>query len=474
MNQPTMWQNRIVKHGMAKVAEIILNPNNWRTHPRDQYEALAGSLGELGWVKSIQINITTGNLIDGHARVILADQENQKEVPAEYIEITEEEELLALRVLDPLSEMAGKDRDKDFQLLTTLMAQKHNQRITDLLDRMAKKEDYISDQASTQEELVELNEPTTAEKLKDKWQTEVGQIWNLGRHRIACGDSTDKSLITKLFSKTKQKAACIWTDPPYGVDYESEKIGKIANDALEGNDLTKIITKAFTIALEHAYDDAAWYVWHATSTRREFEWILDAVGLEESQYLTWVKDSFTMGWSDYHWQTEPCFYAHKAGKKAAWYGNRAQSTVLEVKHVRGSDTAIAVANGLQISDGEHPPFYISDKAPSKKVRHIRLNRDQSITIGYLDGTDCMRISRKDKADYMHPTEKPVELAVLQITNSSMPGALIYDCFHGGGSGLVACEQTGRSFYGTDLDPKWTACTIEKWVRITGGTPELEK
>lgn len=472
INQTTEWQNRIEEHGLANVADIVLNENNWRTHPKQQYEALAESLSSMGWVKSITINLTTGNLVDGHARVILAEQKHQKQIPAEYIRISEEEELLALQLLDPLSAMAGTDKEKLQANLLKSMAANHSQGIKDILERMAKKNDLNTGQVDT-DMLDGLEDPILAEKLREKWKTEVGQIWRLGRHRILCGDSTDDELVSRLFSRTKAKIAVVWTDPPYGVDYESEKVGKIKNDELEGNDLIKVIKKSLALAMKRAADDAAWYIWHATSTRREFEWILDAVGLEESQYLTWVKDSATLGWSDYHWQTEPCFYAHKAGHKSTWYGNRAQSTVLEVKHVKGSDVAISIANGLQISDGIHPPFFITTKAPNKKLRHIRLEENESIKVGYLDGTDCMQVRRKGKNEYMHPTEKPVELAEIQITNSSLQGGLVYDPFHGGGSGLVACEISNRTFYGVDLDPKWTAATIEKWHRITKATPILE-
>jgi ParB-like chromosome segregation protein Spo0J len=103
------WKNRIVGHGEEEPEQLLANPLNFRRHPGPQFEALRGSLAELGWVKSVLVNRLTGHVVDGHARIEEAMRQKQKSIPVDYVELTEEEERLALAVLDPISEMATRD-----------------------------------------------------------------------------------------------------------------------------------------------------------------------------------------------------------------------------------------------------------------------------------------------------------------------------------------------------------------------------
>lgn len=130
-----VFRNRIKRHGTAKVEDILFNPHNWRIHPQGQQEALEGALEEVGWVQSVIINETTGHLIDGHARVMLADRADEETVPAVYVELTEEEEKLVLATLDPIAALAFTDDDKLAQLLDGL--EPSNTLLQELLDTMA-------------------------------------------------------------------------------------------------------------------------------------------------------------------------------------------------------------------------------------------------------------------------------------------------------------------------------------------------
>lgn len=112
------WQNRIVGHGAEAPDQIMANPRNWRIHPSDQQLALAGSLGAVGWVRSVTVNRRTGFLVDGHARVLLAMRHGEASIPVEYVDISDEEEALVLATLDPLAAMAGADA----QMFAGLMA----------------------------------------------------------------------------------------------------------------------------------------------------------------------------------------------------------------------------------------------------------------------------------------------------------------------------------------------------------------
>lgn len=90
------WRNRIVGHADVPPADLVPNPRNWRTHPKDQQRALAGALGEVGWVAEVLVNRTTGNVVDGHLRIELALERAESSVPVTYIELTDEEERLVL------------------------------------------------------------------------------------------------------------------------------------------------------------------------------------------------------------------------------------------------------------------------------------------------------------------------------------------------------------------------------------------
>jgi len=236
----------------------------------------------------------------------------------------------------------------------------------------------------------------------------------------------------------------------------------------------KLLKPAFELMSEHSHDNAAFYVWHASSTRRDFEWAIQTAGLDELQYLTWVKDSFVMGHADYHWQTEPCFYLQKAGHRAAFFGDRKQSTVWRLSRAASeSGATINLANGIHLSDGDQTNLYLKaniSKAAGK-LRHIRLGPGESCNVLSTSSTDAWEIKRDSGSDYFHPNQKPPELALRAIWNSTAAKeAIVADCFSGSGSTLIACERSHRSARAIELDPKFAAGIIERWHLETGNTP----
>lgn len=111
------WRNRIIRSGLAPVDQIQFSGKNWRIHPMSQQQALAGVLSEVGWVQNVIINERTGNLIDGHARVTVADRNGETEIPAVWVDLSEDEESLILATLDPLAAMAVRDDEQLAELL---------------------------------------------------------------------------------------------------------------------------------------------------------------------------------------------------------------------------------------------------------------------------------------------------------------------------------------------------------------------
>lgn len=111
------WNNRIVGHGEEAPDQLLANPRNWRIHPKAQQEALAGLLGQVGWVQDVIVNRRTGHVVDGHLRVALAISRDEPVVPVVYVDLDEGEERLVLAALDPLAAMAITDSDQLFDLL---------------------------------------------------------------------------------------------------------------------------------------------------------------------------------------------------------------------------------------------------------------------------------------------------------------------------------------------------------------------
>jgi hypothetical protein len=116
------WDVRIVGHGAEPVDQMVANPLNWKIHPRNQYEALLGTINDVGFIRSVTVNRITGNLIDGHARVLLAEQEGIDELPVEYIEIPAEKEAEAILMFDPLAQAAVADQHKMLEVMSEIGA----------------------------------------------------------------------------------------------------------------------------------------------------------------------------------------------------------------------------------------------------------------------------------------------------------------------------------------------------------------
>ncbi len=452
---PETWRNRIVGHATVDARTLVANDKNWRTHPPAQRAAMSELIGRVGWVSSVIVNKRTNRIVDGHLRVELASEKGEQ-LPVGYVDLSEEEENLILTTFDPITALAMSDDARLQELLKTLDAdgkglQQLLERLNKNLHTATKEEPDIDDQA--------------AAHYHKKWGTKEGQLWECGAHKILIGDCSVKQNYKRLMGN--ELASMIYTDPPYGVDYDSRsgKFAKIKNDALKGDDLVKFLAKCFQPMSHAAADRAGFYIWHASSTRREFADAMRAVGLIEHQTLIWIKPAAVLGWGDYRWQHEPCLYAAKDGQEAKFYGDRTNSTVWRCEHKVKNGIAAVVGQGLMITDGDGKSLVITGTAPkNKKLRSIRLTKNQ---IAYLvvdiNDSDAWEV-RKDRLPE-HPTEKPVELGRRAIGNSSQIGEIVLDIFSGSGRIMVAAEQTGRIARCMELEPKNAAITLESMEQM---------
>lgn len=248
------------------------------------------------------------------------------------------------------------------------------------------------------------------EEVPEEPKSKLGQVYQLGRHRLMCGDSTNPDDVKKLMNGVQ--ADLLITDPPYNVNYEGKQDSKmtIKNDHQEAENFYKFLLEAFTNAKDNMKAGAAFYIWHASSEAVNFNRSAVDAGLSVRQELIWAKNRMIMGRQDYQWQHEPCLYGWADGGSHSWYSDRKQTTILNF-----------------------------DKPP-----------------------------RSD----LHPTMKPIPLFDYQIKNSSKSGDNVLDLFGGSGTTLMACEQDGRNAYLMEFDPRYVDVIIDRWEKFTGKTAKL--
>lgn len=306
------------------------------------------------------------------------------------------------------------------------------------------------------DDLGDDDEPEAAPKL-----AKAGDLWSLGPHRLYVGDSTSKESLDRLMGG--DLAQLVFTDPPYGVDYNGAD-GGILNDEKKGAELEKLVlAPAFKLAAKHTVEDAAFYIWHASATRHAFERAMSAAGLEEKQYLIWVKPAPVLGRAAYHWQHEPCYYAAKHGQTPRWVGDKAQATVWNVAQRADGAGFVAIANGVTLVGDEGSHIHVQREPPKgKKPRTIRVQAGEVVSLSSLEGTDVWEVQPDSKKDYIHPNQKPVELSMRAIINNTEPGELVLDLFTGSGSTLIGSQRSGRVFRGVELDPHWADLIIKRW------------
>lgn len=296
---------------------------------------------------------------------------------------------------------------------------------------------------------IDVPAETEAEKAKDdnfdvdanipKTPTaKDGDIYELGEHRLICGDSTDVRYINALMDG--EDADLLITDPPYNVDYHG-KAGSIQNDNIDFASFVAFLTDAFRNAKDALRDGGAFYIWFAQLQNKAFVDACEAVGLQIREYLVWVKSNFTIGYFDYHWRHEQCLYGWKDGRPHYFVNQRNHSTVLE---------------------GEPLDFDKMSKNELKAFVDKLLSETATTVLKYP-------IPHKNKE---HPTMKPIPLIGYQLANSSRRGQTVLDIFGGSGSTLIASEQLGRRCFMVEIEPKYVDVIIKRWEEMTSKTATL--
>ena len=263
-----------------------------------------------------------------------------------------------------------------------------------------------------------------------------GDLWQLGNHRLMCGDSTKKEDVAKLM---QGELAHLWlTDPPYNVAVKNSQGMTIANDNMASDEFRIFLRNAFAAAYPVLDKGCPFYVWFASKEHINFEGALNDVGLQVRQELIWNKNHFILGRAHYQWKHEPCLYGWKGDSCRYFIDVRNRASVIEDHEELNIDKMKAAEMRALL----HKIY--EERIPTTVINCMKPNKDED-----------------------HPTMKPVRLFGYQMANSSRPGDIILDSFGGSGTTIVAAEQLGRKARLMEYDPHYSDVIIARWEKLTG-------
>jgi hypothetical protein len=208
------WRNAIVGYDVVAPDQLLAHPLNWRIHGPDQKAALIGSLNDLGWIAPVIVNTTTGHTIDGHERIGEAIARHEPGIPVIYVQLTEAQEALALATFDPITAMAGTDKEHLGALLQQI--DQADEGLLELLETLARTADMAMPNAPDLPEDQGEVAPDVAAALQAQWHTALGQLWEIGPHRLLIGDALDPAQAARLLDG--HVADLLLTDPPYNLE----------------------------------------------------------------------------------------------------------------------------------------------------------------------------------------------------------------------------------------------------------------
>lgn len=417
-----------IKIEKIQIEKLTADEQNAKIHTDAQVNEIVASIKRFGFNDPVGVWGENNLIVEGHGRVQAAKKMGLKEIPCVRLDHLTEDERKAYALVHNSTNMeTGFD---EASLLATL---KELQGKIDMGD-FGLVIPEVDDAQKAVEDNYEMKE---AAPLRVK----LGEVWELGRHTLVCGDSTDEETLNRGLGGGRQADACV-TDPPYNVDYTGKTADelKVANDRMSGSEFRDFLTAAFRQIEKHVKPGGAFYVWFASRNHADFEAALRTVGLIPRQQLIWVKNVLVLGRQDYQWKHEPCLYGWKDGAAHYFRDDRTQVTVQE-------------------SDAPENP------AKMKRDELVRLCKELLRKSEITEST----VIREDKpsASEIHPTMKPIRLMARLIANSTKPGETIIDPFGGSGSTLIACEQLGRRCVTVELDERYASAIVDRWEQLTG-------
>jgi DNA modification methylase len=386
------------------VAALVPYAENARTHSPAQVAQIAASIAEFGFVNPVLVD-GAGVLVAGHGRVMAAKRLGMSSVPAIRLAHLTEPQARALRLAD---NQIALNSGWDEALLAAEIARIRDDASVDL-DVLGFSpealEDLLASIGANGDAPAQGDPDAPAPEPPAQPVTRPGDLWHLGRHRLLCGDATNRADVLRLLGGAKPHLMV--SDPPYGVGYDpawrneagvssTARTGKVAND-----------DRADWREAWALFPGDVAYIWHAGVHARTVIESLEAAGFVVRSQIVWAKPRLVLGRGDYHWQHEPCIYGVRKGATGHWQGARDQTTLWPI--------------------GAGP---------------------------------------EDIAT-VHGTQKPVECMRRPMLNNSEPGDVIYEPFCGSGTAIIAAETAERICYAMEIDPGYCDVTIARFEAMTG-------
>ncbi|NBU34846.1 hypothetical protein EBS40_09575 [bacterium] len=375
------------------IGTIKNNPNNPRVIKDDKFKKLVQSikdLPEMAEVRPVVVN-TDMVVLGGNMRLKAMREAGWKDVPIQVVDWDEDKQRQFI-IKDNVS-----GGEWDWEMLANEWDTEELQEWgLDLPD---------FDNAK------ELEAEEDDYEMPDELKTDIvlGDLFEIGPHRLLCGDSTDSDAVAKLMDG--QKADMVFTDPPYGVSI----VGTKNNSSIAGDLSQTAIPFSFEIAVNNATkDDGRLYFCGAESNLEMYQKLFQRYCRQMPRHLIWVKETFVMKPNGYHNQYEIIYHGYKpkGGGLNKWFGGRTED----------------------------------------------------------EASDVWQIKRDNSKTYQHPTQKPIALPERAIKNSSPDNGLVYEPFTGSGSTMVASHQLKRKCYGMELDPKYCQVIVDRMLKLD---PTLE-
>ncbi len=382
------------------IEDLTPDPHNAKDHPKEQIEQIKASIEQFGNADPIGVWGEKNLVVEGHGRLLALKELGYTEVECIRLDWMTEEERKAYALVHNQTTLTSGWIPEELNLNLSAITE---------IDMSQFGFDVPDD--TTPEEIQDDEIPEEVEE-----RSKLGDIWQLGRHRLICGDSTNLETIGRLMGD--ERADFVFTDPPWNVNYGDVEKGnsqgyrprKILNDYMDTEDFKNFMSSAFNTMNHYSKDGAMTYVVMSAQEWGNLMLTLLENGYHWSSTIIWFKDSLVLSRKDYHTQYEPIWYGWKEGSRLHPLKDRKQSDVLEIPRPKVSD--------------------------------------------------------------LHPTMKPIALIARAIANSTKKDDKVLDLFGGSGSTLIACEQTNRVCYMSELDPHYCDVIVERWENLTGGKAVL--
>jgi DNA modification methylase len=385
------------------VASLVPYARNARTHSDEHVAQIAASIREWGWTTPVLV-AEDGGIIAGHGRVMAARKLGLAEVPVMVAAGWSEAQRRAYVLADnKLALNAGWDTELLKVELGELQGDGFDLGLTGFSgDELA---------ALLADETAGLTDPDEVPEPPAEPVSVLGDVWVLGRHRIACGDCTDPLVVEKALNGVKPHLMV--TDPPYGVKYDP-KWRQDAGVGSAGAATGKVLNddKADWSEAWALFPGDVAYVWQGDKQIPDMARQLADSDFVCRNLIVWAKSHFVIGRGDYHPMHETCWYAVRKGKTGHYVGDRKQTTLWQIPKPTKSETG-------------------------------------------------------------HSTQKPVECMKRPIENNSSAGQAVYEPFSGSGTTIIAAEMTGRACHAIELNPAYVDVAVKRWQDFTGQQATLE-